>query len=928
MDEIFVGREVELAFLHRRLTQTAEGTSRVVLIEGTAGVGKTALLSAFLARIGRHCVLQASGDELEAGLAYAMVEQLVAETARPPPELLAAIGTRRVADIAPVRIGAALVEMLGWLQADGPVVMVLDDAHWGDVPSLQALGYAMRRLRSSRVLALLSVRDDRTDQLPASLRRLVTSPPIARLRLRGLDIEGLRTLSTALGAAALSQRAAERLHEHTGGNPLHARALLEEIPVGLLYHSAGPLPAPRSFGMPVLARLAACPPGAENLVAAAAVLGTSCPLALACRLAEVTDPLEALEQAAAAHLLQDHPTAIERLVAFPHPLVRAAVYHNIGPARRAGLHARAAQLVGSEPAALRHRVAAACGSDPGLAAEAAALAGQQAAAGSWTAAADNMLAAATLAATPTERERSVLRAIDYLLLAGGPAEATALAGELATFADNARRDYDLGRPAVAAGRHANAGLLLTRACQNDAPAHEPTPSVAIDGQLALRGLLHARGDAAAALARRALAIAPPDRPAATKPCTFLRIGRPISSDPPEGFTSITLPRLIAPPQLACLDAGLPGSSEVDRRICRGIARAWTEDLVGARNDLACTLTACQRHRTPLRWGLIGLGFLVETEYRLGAWDDAIAHAELAVWVVQNAGQNWLAPFIHAVAAFPLAARGAREAAAAHVAEAATQLHPVGTENSTIWVATARALLALAEGDDQHTAAVLKPLSLPASADVHEPGWQPWQALYAEGLVMLGRRGQAEAVLTPFEALAAARGRRSVMASAARARGTLEAAHGHAERADAAFRDGLKHASDLPLPFERALLETAYGRYLRRAGRHDESAAHLQAARTRFAQLDARPFLERCDRELTACDRTLPKRTADPRTPLTPQELAVARLVATGHTNRQTAAALVVSVKTIEYHLGNAYAKLGVTSRTQLVLALRQDTGNP
>lgn len=928
MDEIFVGREAELAFLDRHLAQTVEGMSRVVLIEGPAGVGKTALLGAFLARVGRHRVLRASGDELEAGVAYAMVEQLVAELGRPPPERLAAAGTERVANIAPVRIGAALVEMLGWLQADGPIVMVLDDAHWGDVPSLHALGYAMRHLRSSRVLALLSSREDGTDQLPASLRRLVTSPPTARLRLRGLDIEGLRTLSAALGARVLSRRAAERLHEHTGGNPLHARALLEEIPVGLLHHSAGPLPAPRSFGIPVLARLAACPPGAENLVVAAAVLGTSCPLALACRLGQVTDALEALEQAAAAHLLQDHPTAIERLVAFPHPLVRAAVYHNIGPARRAGLHARAARLVGSEPAALRHRVAAACGPDPGLAAEAAALAGQQAAGGSWTAAADNMLAAATLAATPAERERLVLRAIDYLVLAGGPAEATALAGELSTFADNAQPDYDLGHPAVAAGRHADAGLLLTRACRKDTSAHERTPAAAIDGQLALRGLLHARGDAAAALARQALAIAPPDRPAAAKPCTFLRIGRPTSSDPPEGFTSITFPQQIAPLQLACLDAGLPGSSGLDRRICRGIARAWTEDLAGARNDLTCTLTACQRHRTPLRWGLIGLGFLVETEYRLGAWDDAIAHAELAVWAVRNADQNWLAPFIHAVAAFPLAARGAREAAAAHTAEAAAQLPPVGGDNSTIWVATARALLALAEGDDEHTVAVLQPLSRPASADVHEPGWQPWQALYAEALVMLGRRGQAEAVLTPFEALATARGRRSVMAAAARARGTLEAAHGHAEGADAAFRDGLKHASELPLPFERALLETAYGCYLRRGGRPDESAAHLQAARTRFAQLDARPFLERCDRELTACDRTSPRRTTDSITSLTPQELAVARLVATGRTNRQIAAALVVSVKTIEYHLGNAYAKLGVTSRTQLALALHQDKGNP
>ena len=404
-------------------------------------------------------------------------------------ERLAGVGTERIADVAPGRIGAALVEMLGGLQADGPIVMVIDDVHWGDVPSLQALGYALRRLRSSRVLALLSARADSTVRLPASLRRLVTAPPTARLRLRGLGVKELCMLSAALGAGGAVRAGAERLHEHTGGNPLHARALLEELPVGLLHHSAGPLP-----GSPVVRHAGArpagrCPPGAEHLIAAAAVLGTSCPLALAGRLAEVTDPLEALEQAAAAHLLQDHPTAIERLVAFPDPLVRAAVYHNIGPARRAGLHARAARLVGSEPAALRHRVAAACGPDPGLAAEAAALAGQQAAAGSWTAAADNMLAAATLAATPTERGRSVLKAIDYLLLAGGPAEATALADELATVARNARRDYVLGRPAVAAGRHADAGPQLTRARQNDAPAHESTLAVAMGGQLALCGLL-------------------------------------------------------------------------------------------------------------------------------------------------------------------------------------------------------------------------------------------------------------------------------------------------------------------------------------------------------------------------------------------------------------------------------------------------------
>jgi ATP/maltotriose-dependent transcriptional regulator MalT len=344
--------------------------------------------------------------------------------------------------------------------------------------------------------------------------------------------------------------------------------------------------------------------------------------------------------------------------------------------------------------------------------------------------------------------------------------------------------------------------------------------------------------------------------------------------------------------------------------------------------LTISLTACQRRRSSSPWGLIGLGFLAETEYRLGAWDDAIAHAELAVSIVQDTGQDWLAPFIHAVAAFPLAGQGAHAAAAAHITEAAAQLQRADVESSTTWVATAQALLALAEGDDQGVASALKPVHLSAPAAAHDPGWQPWQALYAEALVSLDLCEQAEAVLAPFEALAAACNRLSTLAAAARARGTLEAAHGQTERADAAFRVGLQHASELPLAFERAMLETAYGRYLRRAGRSDNAAVHLQAARTRFEQLNARPFLQRCERELTACYRTPPKRTLRPTASLTRQEQAVARLVAAGHTNRETAAALVVSVKTIEYHLGNTYAKLGVTSRTQLALALCQDPGNP
>ena len=187
----------------------------------------------------------------------------------------------------------------------------------------------------------------------------------------------------------------------------------------------------------------------------------------------------------------------------------------------------------------------------------------------------------------------------------------------------------------------------------------------------------------------------------------------------------------------------------------------------------------------------------------------------------------------------------------------------------------------------------------------------------QALVGLGRCDQAEALLAPLEAIAAAQGRRSSLLAAGRARGTLEAARGHPGRADAAFQAGLECASALTMPFERGMLEAAYGRFLRRIGRRAGRAA-LEAAQARFAHLDSASVpgpLPPGPGRLRPCARA----AAGWRATLTRQELAVARLVAAGGTNREAAAKLVVSVKTIEYHLGNVYAKLGVTSRTQLAL---------
>jgi ATP/maltotriose-dependent transcriptional regulator MalT len=188
---------------------------------------------------------------------------------------------------------------------------------------------------------------------------------------------------------------------------------------------------------------------------------------------------------------------------------------------------------------------------------------------------------------------------------------------------------------------------------------------------------------------------------------------------------------------------------------------------------------------------------------------------------------------------------------------------------------------------------------------------------AEALVRLDRLEEAEAVLAPLEAIAAERRRLSSLAGAARVRGMLEVARGEASAAEAAFEAGLAHAAQVDMPFERALLEDAYGCFLRRKGERRRAFEHLGRAHRVYVQLGALPFIERVEREIEGCGLRPAHRSAPRQVELTASELAVARLVATGKSNKEVAAELVVSTKTVGYHLGNIFTKLGVSSRTQL-----------
>jgi DNA-binding CsgD family transcriptional regulator len=210
--------------------------------------------------------------------------------------------------------------------------------------------------------------------------------------------------------------------------------------------------------------------------------------------------------------------------------------------------------------------------------------------------------------------------------------------------------------------------------------------------------------------------------------------------------------------------------------------------------------------------------------------------------------------------------------------------------------------------------------MPGREGIDEPGalW-PWQELYADALIRLDRTEEAETVLVALEVLATSRGHAGAIASAARVRGNLEAARRHAELADAAFRSGMECTERRCAPFDRARLEAAYGRFLRRAGKRGAGLKALRAARERFDALGARPYVDCCDRELVGAEAGSRRSPA-----LTRHEVAVVRLVTEGLTNQVIAERLVVSLNTVEYHLKNIYRKLGVSSRTQLLAHLARE----
>ncbi|WP_214370551.1 ATP-binding protein [Pseudonocardia sp. H11422] len=902
----FVGRQPELAVLRARLADVRAGHPHIVQIQGPPGIGKTALVERFLVDTGPELppvIVRASGEETEALLAYG-VEQLARSAGAAGTALFGAGpagGCGPLDD--PVTVGTRVPELLDRIARGVPMVLVVDDAQWADLPSLQALIFALRRLVADQALALVVVHDDAVPGLPESLRRLITGHRGSVLRLRGLDEEDLSELADALGIDDFTPQAARRLRYGTQGNPLHARALLEEFPPGEWGEGPQPLPSPRSFRLLVQDRYAACGPDTRRLVDAAAVLGPHCPLPLATSLGEVGRPLQAVDDAVACGLLRVSEARQPWVLSFPHPLVRSAVHDALGPARRTTLHTAAAALMESEAAALRHRVAAAASEDVDLAADLSRFAEREAARQAWPSAAAHLVEASRLSTARDEREGRLLRAVDWMLLTGDAANATTFAKEISAFAGGPLRDSVLGSLAMAGGDTVAAEGLLTAAWERCRPEDDPE----VAAMIALRNAIHRYGrlDAAATVewCRRALELTASDSSARPVAQTYLAHGLGYAGRTAESFAAVEGAE------------GRPDDEShlwLNPRSARGLLRLVDDDLDGARADFA-SVAATASALGILNTAAYGFAYLARAEFTAGAWDDAVVHAERAVAINMESDVGFMESAVLGIAVMVPASRG--DWAAAENLLRVMAPRAGGYERSVVALGMARARVAGARGDAPAVLAALEPvLRFPHRDAVDEPGFWMWQDLYAEALVAVGRIDEADALLAPHEQRARQRGRSSSVARLARVRGQVEAAAGRRDQAEAAFARSLAMLEQVPLPFERARSELAAGQFLRRIGQRRRAADLLAAAQRGFGALGAEPFAERCAKELAASGLNPTGRLDRDRAGLTSQELVVARLAAAGRTNREMAAELVVSVKTIEYHLRNAFGKLDISRR--------------
>ncbi|MFI9201956.1 AAA family ATPase [Streptomyces sp. NPDC053048] len=896
-----LGRERELEALDRLLRDVRDGRSRVLVLRGEAGVGKSALLDHLAEQAAPLRTVYAAGVEAESDFAYSALQRLCAPllphldrlpsvqqdalrvafglSAGNPPEMLL--------------VGIAVLGLLAEAAAASPLVCLVDDAQCLDLMSQRILTFVGRRLDAESVALVFAERitDGEKDEGCSGLPDLT---------LRGLADADARALLDSVLPGPVDARVRDRIVAETGGNPL---ALLElprglspaELAFGFGGPGAGPLATRVEDGL--RRRVDALPADTRALLLLAAVepVGDAPLLWHALHLLGIG--IEAAAPAEAAGLI-----TLGASVRFRHPLVRSAVWRGADAAALRAAHRALAEATdaGRDPDRRAwHQAHAAVGPDEHVAAALERSADRALARGGRAAAASFLERAAALTPDPKERARRALAAARAHLAAGVPARVPDLlaAAELGPL--DPLQFADAGRLRAKASSMTNPGLgavqpLLDAAGRFrylDPAAARETCLAAFGAAIwagrhddsglrraaeAARDLPH--GDEPAGVFLRALVVWTTDGPVAAFPL-LARALRSLTDD--EDLT-VLWPAANAAVELGDLQAWL----DVTDRAVRFARTTGTLSVLS----------------TALPYRAASLGYAGRFSE---AWD-LLAEAEAAA-VEEAAGVATSMVSTALLSAYRGRERPALELIGAMEREGEQR----GLGRLTGMAACARAVLRNGLGN--------YPLAMEAALRGGEYRDLVVHHWTCSELVEAATRAGHPAVAARARERLADWGRAGTP-WALGAQAVADALTGEPEQAEDRYREAVDHFGRGGLGVFEARTRLLFGEWLRRRNRRAQARTELRAAHEAASAMGMEAYAERARRELLATGETVRKRT--PGTPvLTPQEARIARLAATGHPNAEIGAQLFLSPRTVEWHLRKVFAKLGVSSRREIEGAL-------
>ena len=918
---MLLGRGPELEQIGRLVADARDGHGRALLIVGEPGIGKTSLLAEAVALAGDLRVIEAEGVEAEANLPYALLGETVAPLLTSLPELPEpqADAIRAALALDPPSGGsgdrfatcAAFLGLLARAAEREPLFVVVDDAQWVDSASAECLAYAARRLGGTRVALLAASR-------PIGDQALLGAGDLERLTVPGLSDEHARALLRTTTPEATSS-VVDKLLEMSAGNPL----ALGELPAQLTEDQRlgrAPIDQVPMAGEALLeafeSRLAAL--GSDDrgavVVASAAMDRELAPVVGACR--DLGIESEALERAETANVV----TLGEGRISFTHPLLKAVAYERAAPERRRRAHGALAGHCGLDARAW-HLAAATVGADAEVADLLDGAARRAIARGAYSAGADALQRAADFSEDTETRYRRSYGAALSAAIGGAYDRCVAMLEPLAEIDDpllraNIRHTLAVVSMTGGIGLAPDTHARLSEEAEAILPI-DPAAAAAMFADAALLAGVSGQLSAGATAVRRAATVLPDSATPMIRCRVYALTGISVALTGAAGDARESLDE--AGRLLAEIDSLSPGTQSavlgLHARICTGQERVLQAEIA----------RLIEMARKTDTFGLLPylLGVSADVAYRVGAWEsaeDELASVELA----DEYGQRGILPFCLVISGRLHAARGDTAQARDELERGIAIAREVGSAMVIVWARAALGFLELGIGQAEAAIAELEQAQASAAeSGLEDPTVVPWAPDLVEAYLRAGRDADAKQASASLTRRAERAGVALPLAFAARCRGLVEE-----KGFDAHFDEALAQHDRADAPFEAARTLLAYGSRLHRARRRVEGRKRLRAALETFEQLGAGPWIERTNAELRAAGAIRREPVADP-DELSAQEVRVAMAVAEGATNKQVAAGLFLSPKTIDFHLGRVYRKLGIHSRTELAaLVARGALGDP